>query len=152
MRDETLVQAMHEVFKAVRMLKQRHTSTVPVAALGVLAAIRNHERAGPCHSKDLAAEHALDPSTISRSVAALVRTGLVARSADPADGRASTLRLTDRGRAALDNAQEQYESRLSTALRDWSPEEIADFAATLRRFADDLIAQQTPSSSLEAAR
>src|SRR5688572_8855841 len=101
MRDDTLVQAMHEVLKAVRMLKQRHMTTVPVGALGVLAAIRNHERAGPCHMKDLAAEHALDPSTISRAVAALGRAGLVARTADPSDGRASTLHLTDHGHAVL---------------------------------------------------
>ncbi|MEU4419014.1 MarR family transcriptional regulator [Actinoplanes sp. NPDC024001] len=148
MRDETLVQAMHDVLKAVRMLKQRPTTSVPVGALGVLAAIRNHERAGPVHMKDLATEHALDPSTISRAVAMLVRSGLVARVADPADGRASTLHLTDKGGNVLDNAQQQYESRLTTALRDWTPQEIADFSAALRRFANDLI----NSSTLEAAQ
>ncbi|WP_328463212.1 MarR family winged helix-turn-helix transcriptional regulator [Actinoplanes sp. NBC_00393] len=139
MRNDTLVLAMHEVLKAVRMLKQRHNTAVPVGALGVLAAIRNYERAGPCHMKDLAAEHALDPSTISRAVAALVRAGLVTRVADPADGRASTLHLTDQGRTVLDSAQKQYETRLTTALQDWSAEEIADFTSALRRFAHDLI-------------
>ena len=134
-----LTAAMQEMLKAIRVLKQnrsRHSPGVPVGSVGVLAAI-NHRERGPCHVKDLATEHALDPSTISRTVAALVRAGLVTRSADPDDGRASTLHLTDHGRSVLDSVQQHYHDRLTAALQDWSPAEIAEFTAALHRFARD---------------
>ncbi|GAA2693841.1 MULTISPECIES: MarR family winged helix-turn-helix transcriptional regulator [Actinoplanes] len=149
-----LLATMHEVIKAVRLLKQDRPPTlaaVPVGTVGVLSEIRARETTG-CHAKELAADNALDPSTISRAVAALVRTGLVARSADPADGRASTLHLTDQGRDVLDAAQAHYETRFAAALRDWSPQEITDFTAALQRFARDLIDQHTHAPELEAAR
>ncbi|WP_229067614.1 MarR family winged helix-turn-helix transcriptional regulator [Actinoplanes sp. DH11] len=149
MANEALVAGLHELLKAVRLLKQ--SSAAPVSTTGVLAAIRRNEA---CHMKDLAAEHALDPSTISRTIAALVRDGLVARTADPADGRASMLRLTDRGRTELDAVYAHYDSRLADALARWSQEEIDTFAASLQRFAADLIAQQNQNHtpSLEVAR
>ncbi|MEV6341851.1 MarR family winged helix-turn-helix transcriptional regulator [Actinoplanes sp. NPDC051851] len=149
-----LLATMHEVLKAIRLLKQSRPpafTSVPVGTVGVLAAIRAHGDAG-CHAKDLAADSVLDPSTISRAVAALVRAGLVTRCADPADGRASTLHLTDEGYAVLGAAHGYYESRLTDALHDWTPQEVTDFAAALQRFARDLIDQHTHASELEAAR
>ena len=156
-----LVATLQELLKAVRLWKQHpapHSATTPVGTVGVLSAIRRHEAIGNCHVKELAAEHALDPSTISRAVAGLVRAGLVARAADPADGRASTLRLTARGNTVLDDVHGHYEQRLAEALRDWSPAEIEDFTAALHRFAGDLIAASaagapsTSTSHLEAAQ
>ncbi|WP_433827660.1 MarR family winged helix-turn-helix transcriptional regulator [Actinoplanes sp. CA-015351] len=146
-----LVAALQELLKAVRLLKQ--SSVTPVGTVGVLTAIRRSEPLG-CHMKDLAAEHALDPSTISRTIGALVRSGLVARAADPDDGRASTLRLTSDGNTTLDEVIAHYDKRLASALSEWSPEEIAAFAASVQRFAQDLINQQSPfgTPSLEAAR
>ncbi|BBH65207.1 hypothetical protein ACTI_18920 [Actinoplanes sp. OR16] len=144
MASDNLIAALHELLKAVRLMKQ--DSLAPVSTVGVLAAIRRHEA---CHMKDLAAEHALDPSTISRTIAALVRDGLVARAADPDDGRASMLRLTDRGQTLLDEVSAHYDDRLAASLSEWTPAEIDTFAASLQRFATDLI-NHTPS--LEVAR
>ncbi len=53
---------------------------------------------GPIRSSDLAEKVQADPSTVSRQVAALVRDGYVERRADPMDGRASLLVITERGR------------------------------------------------------
>jgi DNA-binding MarR family transcriptional regulator len=112
-----------------------------------------------CHGKDLAAHHALDPSTVSRSVAALVRLGLVRRLADPADGRASLLALTASGRTALDETHRWYDELLAGALHEWTPRELADFAAMLHRFSTDVLshadprtADSTTTHTLEAAR
>ncbi|MEV0899743.1 MarR family transcriptional regulator [Actinoplanes sp. NPDC049802] len=143
---DPLVKSIYDVLKAVRLLKQRHPVAAPV---GVLAAIRRREPAGACHMKELAAEHALDPSTISRSVAALVRAGLVDRTPDPDDGRATQLHLTAAGHQAIDEAHAFYQERISHALRDWSPEEIDALTASMSRLAHDLIAQETV---LEATR
>ncbi|BEL10889.1 hypothetical protein Q0Z83_090800 [Actinoplanes sichuanensis] len=131
-----LMDAFHDLLKAVRLLKQQEPTIAP---LGMLAAIRRHEPAGNCHLKELAADHALDPSTVSRAVAGLVRDGLVIRIADPADGRASTLRLTDRGNTVLDEVRSRYEKQITAALHDWTPAEITTLTTSLNRFANDLI-------------
>ncbi|MEU8657880.1 MarR family winged helix-turn-helix transcriptional regulator [Actinoplanes philippinensis] len=131
-----LMDAFHDLLKAIRLLKQQQPTIAP---LGMLAAISRHEPAGSCHMKELAAEHALDPSTVSRAVAGLVRDGLVLRVADPTDGRASTLQLTDRGATVLDEVRSHYERQITAALRDWTPEEITTLTTSLNRFANDLI-------------
>src|SRR5437868_6066116 len=59
--------------------------------LGTLTSI------GPVRSNALAEAVYSDPSTISRQVATLVKDGLIERRADPADGRASLLAVTEKG-------------------------------------------------------
>ncbi len=162
-----LLGGVRDVLKAVRVFKShqppRHT-VVPAGTFGILAAITDIGPVTGCHSKDLAARCALDPSTISRAVAALVRAGLVARVADPDDGRASVLLPTPEGRAALDDITGWYDDRLAEALRDWTEDDLAALATLLRRFSGDLLARfddrhpadgQTTSrnpTDLEAAR
>src|ERR1700742_756817 len=53
---------------------------------------------GPSRLSELAEKMQADPSTVSRQVANLVNDGYVERRADPADGRASLLVVTERGR------------------------------------------------------
>ena len=50
---------------------------------------------------DLAACVELDASTVSRQIKQLEDKGIVERTADPADGRASLVRLTDDGRETM---------------------------------------------------
>jgi DNA-binding MarR family transcriptional regulator len=148
-----LLSQVRDVLKAVRLFKQQAPPhrTVPSGTIAVLAGIdRIGTGSAECHVKDLAVCCALDPSTVSRAVAALVREGLVRRAADPADGRASTLTLTPHGRAALDETNDWYERHLAAALKDWSTEDVAAFTAFLGRFADDLMNHH--DKTLEAAR
>ncbi|MGX6600737.1 MarR family winged helix-turn-helix transcriptional regulator [Micromonosporaceae bacterium Da 78-11] len=139
------------VLKAVRLFKQ-HQTPVPPGMVSVLAAIAaigdEHAAAGGCHLKDLAARNALDPSTVSRAVATLVRLGLVRRTADPTDGRASILELTEPGHIALRDTHAGYDALLAEALAGWSPAELALFGTLLQRFADDVqtrLARNTPA-------
>jgi DNA-binding MarR family transcriptional regulator len=145
-----LRERLHQVLQAVRLLKAQPTP-VPPGLVSVLGAIEHigGDRAA-CHLKDLAAHNALDPSTVSRAVTALVQHGLVRRTADPADGRASILRLTESGRVALSDTHRRYDAVLAEALAGWSPQDLATFCALLRRFADDLMT--CPNPTLEAAR
>jgi DNA-binding MarR family transcriptional regulator len=145
---------IRDVLKAVRVFKSQsapHPAAIPAGTFGVLATIATGDAA---HVRDLAAECALDPSTVSRAVAALVRAGLVAREADPTDGRACVLAVTDHGLSVLDDVLTHYDRRLAAALRDWTTEDLQVFATLLRRFTDDVLAEhQTPKPSLqEAAR
>ena len=139
MADVALLEQLRALLTAVRVFKARsslQTAAVPPGALGVLARIATGRGT---HVKSLAAECALDPSTVSRAVAALVRAGLVERMADPADGRASVLEATDRGRTVLDEITSTHHQQLAHALRDWTPEELAALATMLHRFTDDLM-------------
>jgi DNA-binding MarR family transcriptional regulator len=89
---------------------------------------------GPARAGALAEAMHADPSTISRQVASLVKDGLLERRADPQDGRASLLVLTE---AAKDVLAEHNRVRLdyfARVLVDWTDEEVRDFAGLLDRF------------------
>lgn len=81
-------------------------------------------RFGPLRQSALAGCVHTDPSTISRHVTELVGEGLVQRQADPDDGRASLLALTDAGLTAVEDMREARDSRLASVLDDWSTEQI----------------------------
>jgi DNA-binding MarR family transcriptional regulator len=150
-----LRERLHQVLQAVRLLKSRQTPGPPVppglvSVLGAIDHIGDERAVAGCHLKDLAARNALDPSTVSRAVTTLVQHGLVRRTADPADGRASILRLTERGEVALRDTHDRYDALLAQALSGWSAADLATFCALLQRFADDLTIVTNPT--LEAAR
>jgi DNA-binding MarR family transcriptional regulator len=152
---QELLDAIRELLKAVRRVKNDLPAVhgdVPVGTIGVLAAIDafGGEPIGGCHLKDLAARCALDPSTVSRVVAGLVRSGLVSRSADPADGRASVLAVTPHGQQTLDTVNRWAGEHLAGALRGWRPEDVATFSALLQRFTTDL--SPRTERNLEVAR
>ena len=158
-----LLAGVRDLLKAVRLFKNQMPPAqtgVPIGTFGVLATIAKIESGTGCHSKELAAECALDPSTISRAVGALVRAGLVMRTADPADGRASVLGLTPLGQETLNNVVRWYDDFLADALRNWTPRDLTDLAGMLHRFSDDVIAHAQDrtggpadlTKTLEAAR
>jgi DNA-binding MarR family transcriptional regulator len=57
----------------------------------------------PLSTKQLSDHSAIDKSTVSRTTAALVQRGFVARKVDATDQRLVVLRLTQRGRTLCDN-------------------------------------------------
>src|SRR3954449_2314398 len=63
------------------------------------------QRDGDLRCSALAARTGVDVSVASRQVAVLERSGYVERRPDPVDGRASLLRVTPAGLAALDAAR-----------------------------------------------
>lgn len=91
---------------------------------------------GPMRSSALAELVQSDPSTVSRQVASLVKDGFVERRADPVDGRASVLAITELGQHAhLDRCQMRNE-RYQEMLAGWDQDEVREFADHLARFAD----------------
>ncbi len=75
-----------------------------------------------------------DPSTISRQVAALVKDGLLERRADPGDGRASLLVLTDKADAVLAEHDRIRLDYFAQMLDGWSETDLRQFAGLLDRF------------------
>jgi len=97
----------------------------------------------PLRVSELAASAELDPSTVSRQVAQLDRSGLVERAPDPADGRAHRLALTVQGRVRLDEAIRRRRALLSRTLGVWKPEDVERLAQLLHSFVNDI--KQAPT-------
>ncbi len=98
---------------------------------------------GPIRSSDLAEKVQADPSTVSRQVATLVKDGYVERQADPMDGRASLLVITERGRQFHAEHVRLRNEHYQRVLADWTEQECQTFAAMTARFSDDIDAAQS---------
>ncbi|WP_228122714.1 MarR family winged helix-turn-helix transcriptional regulator [Saccharothrix syringae] len=142
---------IRDLLRVVRLVKQQRHAGMPPGLVGILGLIeREGANATGCHAKQLAVRAGLDPSTVSRAVGALVSHGLVERRADPADGRASVLVVTDRGRTELADTRDWYDALLGRALADWTPEEVTALTTAIGRLAQDV--EGAMSSTWEAAR
>lgn len=95
-----------------------------------------------CHDamrvSDLAAKVELDASTVSRQIKQLEDKRIVERTADPADGRASLVRLTEHGRSSMESAFRRRRGRIKAALEPWSDNDRAVLQSLLTRLAADL--------------
>lgn len=89
---------------------------------------------GPMRAAALAECTFTDPSTVSRHVAALVRDGLVERRADPIDGRASLLVITDAGLRTVEEKRNRRTEWLTEMLEPWPAQDRAEFARLMEKF------------------
>lgn len=87
---------------------------------------------------DLAARLELDASTVSRQIKQLEDRGLVERTSDPEDGRASLVRITDTGDSQLKEAFQRRFKRMQDALHEWSGPDRESLRVLLNRLAGDL--------------
>jgi DNA-binding MarR family transcriptional regulator len=93
---------------------------------------------GRLRTTELATALALKSSTISRHVARLEELGLVARSADPDDGRSSWIELSAEGKATLDAIRDTWEQLLAERVANAGLANPETFAADLTRFGSSL--------------
>ncbi|MBA2697606.1 MAG: MarR family transcriptional regulator [Nocardioidaceae bacterium] len=87
---------------------------------------------------DLAGQVELDASTVSRQIKQLEYKGILERTPDPGDGRASLVRLTDDGRATMEAAFRRRRARIRAVLDPWSERDRAQLQKLLTRLASDL--------------
>ena len=92
---------------------------------------------GPLRAGELAELIQSDPSTVSRQVASIVKAGLVKREADPDDGRASLLVLTEEGRRVYRQQLDVRSRHMATMLRDWSEQDCRQLTFLLARLTVD---------------
>lgn len=98
---------------------------------------------------ELAEELRVEPSTATRAVQRLERTGLAERRASRADGRVVEVMLTQKGREQFDQLSRRRVELFTHILRSYSPEELPQFAELLERFVrsvDDFVAAHQPST------
>jgi DNA-binding MarR family transcriptional regulator len=121
------------VTRLARRLRQEAEAGITPSMLSALSTL---DRRDALTMSDLCAAEQVQPPTMTRIVAALLEGRLVARDADPTDGRVAWVRLTPAGRKLLDHARGRKEAYLAKALRDLAPNELAtleDAAAILER-------------------
>ncbi|GLZ32938.1 hypothetical protein Lesp02_51260 [Lentzea sp. NBRC 105346] len=92
---------------------------------------------GPCRSSALAEAVLSDPSTVSRQVATLVKDELIERRADPADGRASVLAVTESGLKLLKERRRLRNVALARMFENWEETDWKQFADLFERFVHD---------------
>ncbi|MCT2591798.1 MarR family transcriptional regulator [Streptomyces sp. N2-109] len=111
------------------MAREVHPDLEP-AAYGLLVRL---EDAGPQRATDLAAYFGVGKATMSRQLSALERLGLVSRTRDPADGRASLVELAEVGRTRFTRVRSARRAEYRRKLAAWERGEIAELARLLHR-------------------
>ncbi|MDX6235455.1 MAG: hypothetical protein QOG10_270 [Kribbellaceae bacterium] len=125
---------LHAFTRIGRRLKSKQPGdTIDHSAHLVLYMLRCN---GALRLSDLAAKMELDASTASRHVRALEQVGLIRRSADPDDGRAFRVELTEDGEREWYTSSKRRMELLSQAMDGWDDSDIETFAKLMTRFAD----------------
>jgi DNA-binding MarR family transcriptional regulator len=92
----------------------------------------------PLRLSELARCIRLDSSTVSRQVKNLEDLGYLERSGDPDDRRASRLRLTDQGRAVLEEAMRARAALVDRATAGWSVQDRDQLTKLMTRLTESL--------------
>jgi len=105
-----------------------------------ITALSRVDRFGPTTTAELARREQISPQAMGATIASLEKLGLVARSADAADGRLSILGLTPEGLAAVHSGRNAVVDRIIAVLdesfTDEETEILAAAAPLIERLAD----------------
>lgn len=93
---------------------------------------------GPLRSSAIAETFDIDKGAISRQVQHLLDLGLVDRSPDPADGRATLVSASPEALRRLADVIDHRRKWVDERLGDWSSQELAGFAEALGRYNEAL--------------
>ena len=119
-----------------RVMRQRQTAdSIDPGTFWLLKTISHR---GPLRITELATSTHLDTSTISRHVAQLERNGYVARTPDPADGRAQLVGISAVGQAQLDQAFQRRRDVLEATLAEWDERDVDEFERLLTKFVEGI--------------
>ena len=112
-------------------------------SLGVLALLSVR---GECRQNELAADMCISQSALSRQVSELVANGYIVRHADPQDGRASLISLTDEGVALLRRTRQGHARQLADMLADWSEDDAKAACHTIHKLKEALAQNAHPAN------
>ncbi|ABM08352.1 putative transcriptional regulator, MarR family [Paenarthrobacter aurescens TC1] len=135
--DDALQQVEHQLsllWRRARSIshqlsRQVHPDMEP-AAYGLLTVIR---REGPIRLTDLATCIGVGKPSVSRQIAFLESIGLVYKEADPQDGRAQSIRLTDKGEEKMHQVQDARRQVFRERLGEWPLEDVQTLADYMGR-------------------
>ncbi|MFL6022325.1 MAG: MarR family winged helix-turn-helix transcriptional regulator [Marmoricola sp.] len=137
-RDGAIRDLEHEIGKLLRRVRrglaERATLVDPALNATAYPLLVTLNEFGPHRAADLADLFALDKGAVSRVVHQLVELGLIERTPDPKDGRASILQVTEKARAKMAELADRRREEFGERLADWEPESIVDLARGLAKF------------------
>jgi len=121
-----------------RVIRERaeavHPELQPASYL-ILGYVHDH---GPVRASAIGVVFGIDKGAMSRHAQQLIDLGLVEREPDPDDGRATLLTVSDDGERRIEAVARMRRKALDERLDDWTAQELAEFAAMLRRYNDAL--------------
>lgn len=137
-RDQALRGLEHEIGRLVRRIRRglaeraaRVDPGLTASAYPLLVAL---VELGPHRAADLVDVFALDKGAVSRAVHQLLELGLIERTPDPQDGRASILSATPKATERLAATKESRHQEIGAHLAGWTSTSIAELAEGLARF------------------
>jgi DNA-binding MarR family transcriptional regulator len=135
--------AASALFVSVGLLHRRlrQVSVPGDLTFSEIAALARLERCGPVTAADLARQEQISPQSMGATLGGLEDDGLVARGADPRDGRRVVLSITDAGARALATRREARVEQLAAALSTFTKTELRALLAAaplIERLADSL--------------
>ena len=144
MNDET-EQAIADLEEQMSTLVGRVRLNMRDAALAIdpmlqpfgLKMLRMLSKCGPMHAGALADALVVDKSVISRQAKALEELGFIGIAPDPHDGRARILTLTPETAGRVAAARASDRAKTSQRLRQWSVEDLQQFAEYIGRLNAD---------------
>lgn len=135
---EQLEQQLSMLWRRSRSISHRvardvHPDMEP-AAYGLLIILQSE---GAMRLTELAANIGVGKPSVSRQVTLLESLGLVRKQADPFDGRAQTITLTEKGLNQLMTTQLARKQAFRNRLSEWSEHDVEHLAVLLARLNDE---------------
>ena len=121
-RDELAPRLRLAVTRTARRLRQEAGSGLGPSQTAALATIERH---GPLGPSELAERERISKPTATRIVGHLESAGLVARAADPLDGRCSILSITPSGRELLGELRARKTAYFARRLSELGEDDVA---------------------------
>jgi DNA-binding MarR family transcriptional regulator len=141
---QSLIKELYLMGRAIRtVLAHPEEGHLLPGGIGVLGTL---ESKGPCRQVDLAVDLCISPSALSRHVTELVGTGYISRHADPTDGRATLIRVTDDGRDLLYRVRASRARGLQNVLADWSEDDAEGACVAVQKLRNALTAHAQSSA------
>jgi DNA-binding MarR family transcriptional regulator len=121
-----------------RMRQRQPGDAIDYSAFPILKLL-SHQ--GPMRLSALAHALGLDASTVSRHARQLEDRGLLERTGDPDDGRASRVAISEAGNDCLARAFESRRLLMSAAMEGWTDDERQTLRGLLHRLVESLMTQ-----------
>jgi len=123
--------------EAARRRSERAGVSVGRPAVSILGELHRHGRQ---RLSDLSRHTGLEAPLVSREVRALVNDGYVTRVADPGDGRAAIVEMTELGATTYLKYRKAVDDIIAETFKGWTVGDLDHLASSLERVAGDFAA------------
>ncbi|MBF4163620.1 MarR family winged helix-turn-helix transcriptional regulator [Nocardioides acrostichi] len=141
-RAESLMRLEQEVGVLIRrvrrLIHERAAAVHPDLQPAAYLLLAHLADVGPARASSVADLFHIDKGAVSRQVSHLVELGLVERTPDPDDGRASLLSASPDAVARLDDMHVKRREWLSERLAGWNEDDLDTLAVVMGRYNDAL--------------